>query len=126
MSREGIVKSYLISRIETRLFALIPSTVSCYLSFGLKLLLLTLRKIPEASITWPKGAEFEENRDLVTVRHAMLDGAFGVMDGLKLPVQTSSDEETENATYPRVRPVVSRHAEQFRRRLMHHARTSPK
>ncbi|KAF5348195.1 hypothetical protein D9758_014669 [Tetrapyrgos nigripes] len=32
-------------------------------------------------------------------RHPLLTGAFGSIDGLKLPVQTSSDEEIENATY---------------------------
>jgi hypothetical protein len=32
-------------------------------------------------------------------QHPHLAGAFGTMDGLSLPVQTSQDQEIENATY---------------------------
>ncbi|KAG1748001.1 uncharacterized protein EDB91DRAFT_1005713, partial [Suillus paluster] len=36
---------------------------------------------------------------LITARHPLLNGAFGTLDGLNLPVQTLSDQEIENATY---------------------------
>jgi hypothetical protein len=45
------------------------------------------------------GDEFEENSNLIIAWHPLLEGAFGLLDGLNLPVQSSSDEEIENATY---------------------------
>jgi hypothetical protein len=45
---------------------------------------------------WPV---MRENNDLIVVRHPLLMGAFGSMDGLNLAVQTSADQEIENATY---------------------------
>ncbi|KAI0045038.1 hypothetical protein FA95DRAFT_1589928 [Auriscalpium vulgare] len=45
------------------------------------------------------GTEFAEANALIVVRHPLLDGAFASGDGLKLPVETSSDPEIENVTY---------------------------
>jgi hypothetical protein len=59
----------------------------------------TLRGIPDARITWPSGEDFKNLNNLIAARHPRLTGAFGVMDGLNLAVQTSSDVEIENATY---------------------------
>jgi hypothetical protein len=99
----GLVLHYLNSTMrETSLqqiFAIIPSTVSRYITFGLHILLATLKMIPEAKICWPQPEDFEELSDLVVQRHPRLDGAFGSIDGLKLPVQTSNDDEIENATF---------------------------
>ena len=53
----------------------------------------------EAWIHWPVNNEFQEYNDLVLARHSLLVGAFGTMDGLNLPVQTSQDQEIENATF---------------------------
>ena len=36
---------------------------------------------------------------LVCERHSMLEGAFGVIDGLALLAQEADDTEVENATY---------------------------
>ncbi|KAH7919463.1 hypothetical protein BV22DRAFT_1108057 [Leucogyrophana mollusca] len=82
-----------------QIFALIPSTVSRYNRFALDILLETLRTMPAATINWPKDAEFDENSALITARHPRLQGAFASIDGLNLPVQTSEDDEIENATY---------------------------
>jgi hypothetical protein len=60
---------------------------------------LTLRELPDASIKWPREEEFEDLTRLIVERHPRLWGAFGFIDGLKLPVQESSDNEIENATY---------------------------
>jgi hypothetical protein len=46
-----------------------------------------------------QGDEFEECSALVVARHPRLQGAFGSIDGLKLPVQTSKDVDIENATF---------------------------
>jgi hypothetical protein len=99
----GLILHYLNSTMHDvslmQIFALVPSTVSRYLSFALQILLELLRRLPEGQIQWPTGDEFAELNDLVIKRHPLLDGAFGVMDGLNLPVQTSADIEIENATY---------------------------
>jgi hypothetical protein len=67
--------------------------------FTLRIILFTLRCLKDARIQWPVGDEFQENNDLVLARHPLLVGAFGTMDGLNLPVQTSRDQELENATF---------------------------
>ena len=81
------------------IFALVPSTVSRYLHFSLSILLKVLREMPHAAITWPQGDEFLELSGYVSVRHPLLQGVFGSIDGLNLPCQVSSNIETENATY---------------------------
>ncbi|KAH9021608.1 hypothetical protein EDB84DRAFT_527642 [Lactarius hengduanensis] len=66
----GLTLHYLTSAIpETALqqiFALIPTTVSRYIDFGLCILLRTLRSIPSAAIRWPEGQEFQYLNDLIT------------------------------------------------------------
>jgi hypothetical protein len=99
----GLILHYLNSTMLeatlAQVFALVPSTVSRYLTFTLRLLLLTLRHMKEAQIHWPVDDEFQEYNDLVLARHPLLVGAFGTMDGLNLPVQTSRDQEIENSTF---------------------------
>ncbi|KAF8174378.1 hypothetical protein BJ912DRAFT_60762 [Pholiota molesta] len=100
----GLILHYLNSTMREvslqQIFALIPSTVSRYITHGLILLLQTLRKMPEASIRWPHDvSSFEINSELIVARHPALSGAFGSIDGLNLPVQTSADDDIENATY---------------------------
>jgi hypothetical protein len=100
----GLVLHYLNSTMREislqQIFALIPSTVSRYITFGLSILLEVLRKIPDAAIRWPgRIEEFQALNDLIVERHPRLEGAFASLDGLNLPVQTAEDEEMENATY---------------------------
>jgi hypothetical protein len=99
----GLILQYLASSIHVNslvlIFAVIPSTASRYLQFALSILLETLRNIPEGRIAWPTAAEFAENEQRITNRHSLLIGAVGSCDGLKLPVQVSSDTRIENATY---------------------------
>jgi len=99
----GLVLHWLSSTMRQvslqQIFALVPSTVSRYLSFALSILLEVLRQIPHATITWPRGDEFLELSGYVSMRHPLLQGVFGSIDGLNLPCQVSSDVEIENATY---------------------------
>ena len=99
----GLVLHYLNSTIhETSLqqiFALVPSTTSRYISFSLKLLLFTLRSMPDAKIQWPEGDEFQQLNDLIRPCHPLLTGAFTSINGLCLPIQTVINQEIENATY---------------------------
>jgi hypothetical protein len=82
-----------------QIFTLIPTTVTCYIDFSLTILRDTLREMRDARIKWLVGEEVRENNDRIRARHPLLEGAFGSMDGLNLAVQTSADQEIENATY---------------------------
>jgi hypothetical protein len=99
----GLLLHYLNSTMREislqQIFALIPSTVSRYIIFGLQLLLATLRMMPDAAICWPHPDEFRTYNELIIACHPRLTGAFASIDGLNLACQTSDDEEIENATY---------------------------
>ncbi|KAF9484657.1 hypothetical protein BDN70DRAFT_825117 [Pholiota conissans] len=100
----GLVLHYLNSTMREislqQIFGVIPTTASRYITFGLDILLKTLREMPDASIYWPKSLqEFQFNSSLISARHPRLSGAFGSIDGLNLPTQTSNDPDIENATY---------------------------
>jgi hypothetical protein len=74
------------------IFALTPSTVSRYINFALDLLLAALEKLPEGRLEWPEEDVMKENSRLINAKHSTakyLDGAFGFMDGLNLPVTTN-------------------------------------
>ncbi|TFK59608.1 hypothetical protein BDN72DRAFT_873026 [Pluteus cervinus] len=99
----GLGLHYLCSTTQNialaQIFSLVPATVSRYLLMVIPTLLQTLKQMPDAQIRWLAGDEFEENSMLVEEHHPRLSGAFGTVDGLSLPVQTSNDEEMENSTY---------------------------
>lgn len=99
----GLALHYLSSTIpETglqQIFALIPTTVSRYVRFSLQILLEVLQDIPEATVRWPEGDEFELYSTHITGKYTLLTGAFGFCDGLKLLVMVSNDPDIENYTY---------------------------
>ncbi|QRV87752.1 DDE family endonuclease [Ceratobasidium sp. AG-Ba] len=80
-------------------FALVPSVLSRYLSFALQILLRVLQNTAESRVTWPSPDQMGEFSELIRRRHPSIHGAFGFMDGLNLPVGTSSDSQEEEATY---------------------------
>ena len=83
-----------------QLFGLIPSTVSYYITFSLKILLETLRQMPDAVIQWPGTLEeFQSYSSIITAHHPQLHGAFVLIDGLNLMTETSDDVDIENATF---------------------------
>ncbi len=100
----GLVLHYLNSTMREislqQIFALIPSTVSRYVTFGLKILADLLPSIHEARIRWPTSlSTLHRYNTLIRARHPLLTGAFGTIDGLNLLLQVSADTEIENATY---------------------------
>ncbi|KIK58432.1 hypothetical protein GYMLUDRAFT_171091 [Collybiopsis luxurians FD-317 M1] len=100
----GLVLHYFSSAIlEVQLqqiFAVVPSVLTCYLSFSLNIILATLCKMKEARIALPETqAEFAELSSLIVAHHSLLKGAFGSIDGLSLPAQVLDNPEIENATY---------------------------
>ncbi|KAG8793004.1 hypothetical protein FRC12_004211 [Ceratobasidium sp. 428] len=80
-------------------FALVPSVVSRYLYFGLQILVHVLRHLPESQITWPSEDEMTYFAELIQRRHPTIEGAFGFIDGLSLPVETSSDPREQEMMY---------------------------
>jgi hypothetical protein len=52
-----------------QIFALIPTTVSRYITFALQILLFTLRDVRDAIIQWPWGDDFECYSSLVVACH---------------------------------------------------------
>ena len=71
-----------------------------YLEFAQEIIHRTLLSMKEAAISWPKSvSRLNYLSSLIQARHPYLDGAFGSIDGLSLPVQESDDPEVENATY---------------------------
>jgi hypothetical protein len=99
----GLILHYLNTTIHEvglqEIFALVPATCSRYITSGLKMLLETFRSMPDARISWPRGDEFSALNNLIRPRHPLLTGAFASIDGLLLPLQTSSRDDIENATY---------------------------
>ena len=99
----GLVLHYLSSTVHEvalqEIFAVVPASASRYITFGLKIFLATLREMPDAKISWPKGDEFQHLNNLIRDRHPRLTGAFASIDGLNLPVQTSGNQDIENASY---------------------------
>src|ERR1700742_3919582 len=87
----GLVLHYLSLTMHEislqQIFGLIPTTVLQYLAFSLKILLASLKCLPDASIKWPRGEEFDDLTHLIVDWHPRLWGAFGFINGLKLPVE---------------------------------------
>ncbi|KAF8805213.1 hypothetical protein BYT27DRAFT_7224925 [Phlegmacium glaucopus] len=100
----GLILHYLGSAmLEVTLqqvFALTPTVLSRYLEFAEDILYNTLHSLEEGSISMPHTAqEFQHFSNLICMRHPLLEGAFGSIDGLSLLAQESDDPEIENATY---------------------------
>jgi hypothetical protein len=94
----GLVLHYLGSAMLEisfqQIFTLTPSMVSCYLDFAKMILLQTIRSTKEASIRLPSTThEFAAESALICECHLMLEGAFGVIDGLALLAQEADDAE---------------------------------
>ena len=83
-----------------QIFALIPTTVSRYITFCLEIFLETLCDMPDTAIKWPcTTAICEQYNDLIVNCHPLLDGAIASINGLNLPSQTSNDTDIENVTF---------------------------
>lgn len=100
----GLVYHYLTSAMPDtalqQIFALVPSTVTRYRAWAMKILLNVLRCIPSGRISWWKDEdECAEDSVLICARHPLLEGAIGSVDGLNILTAASDDPEVENASY---------------------------
>lgn len=82
-----------------QIFALVHSVVSRYISSGIKILARVLSELPEGRVAWPSPEKMGEYSDSIQQRHPGIEGAFGFIDGLHIPVEVSSDPQEEQATY---------------------------
>jgi hypothetical protein len=82
-----------------QMFALVPSVLSRYVEFALGILATVLKLIHKARIAWPSADDMKRYSNLIHACHPTIKGAFGFIDGLSLPVSTSSDPEVKQATY---------------------------
>ncbi|GAB1526486.1 hypothetical protein RhiTH_009653 [Rhizoctonia solani] len=82
-----------------QMFALVPSVLSCYIQFALGILATVLKLVRKACITWPLAVEMQQYSALIHAQHPTIQGTFGFIDGLSLPVGTSANPKIEQATY---------------------------
>ena len=80
-------------------FGIIPSTFSRFLPYCLSLLLATLQCDTAARVEWPTVDEQYIMADMVALKYERLAGCFGTLDGLRLPLEESSDEIQQNNYY---------------------------
>ncbi|KAG9128413.1 hypothetical protein FRC07_013753 [Ceratobasidium sp. 392] len=99
----GLMLHYLCSTSRftalQQIFAIVPSVLSRYVRTGLPILLEFLKNIPEGVIKWPTREQMADYSDLINRRHPDINGAFGFLNGLSLPVATSGDPLVESANY---------------------------
>jgi hypothetical protein len=65
----------------------------------MRLLFKLLKEEVDARVEIPSVEEIAEYKDVVNRNFPALNGCWCVMDGLKIPIQKSGDESTQNAYY---------------------------
>lgn len=86
------------------IFGLIPSTVSDWFNYGLKVLYRTLKRRDQRAfrVEWPDHNEMQESAQLLQDNRpngALLRGVFGVIDGGRFPCADYVDNDVQNAFY---------------------------
>jgi hypothetical protein len=99
----GLVLGY--TRTKGSLFALqmvfgaSHSVLSLFLKYSTRLLFRVLQEEEDARVALPSPEEVAEYQAVVETNYPALQGVWCVMDGLKIKIEKSSDEETQNAYY---------------------------
>jgi hypothetical protein len=75
------------------------SVLCLFLKFSMRLLFRVLKEEADTKIALPSAQEVAEFQEVVKTNFPALDGAWCVMDGLKVKIQKSGDEATQNASY---------------------------
>jgi hypothetical protein len=73
--------------------------LSIFIKFSIRLLFRVLKEEVDVRVELPSAEEVVEYQEVVWSNFPALDGAWCVMDGLKLPIQKSGDESSQNAYY---------------------------
>ena len=70
-----------------------------WLKFGRRVLLFALQRHPAAKVCIPAADEIRRYTEAITAKYPMLEGVWGAMDGLKLPIQSSTNYLIQNNYY---------------------------
>jgi hypothetical protein len=81
------------------IFGMSQTCVSKYIQFGSRLLVQVLQRLEEAKVKIPSINYVEQMKVLVRRRHPLLESVWCTMDGLKLMIETSSNEDEQNNFY---------------------------
>jgi len=78
------------------IFGAIHPVLALFLLYSLKLLYKVLKEEPSTRIEIPSGEQMREYQEVISSQFSVLNGTWCVVDGLKIPIQKSGDEETKN------------------------------
>jgi hypothetical protein len=99
----GLILSYTRTRGSQdcleMMFGLTGTTVSDYVRFLCRVLIVVLQQMEDATIKLPSEDEVSRFKDAVAHRHPNLEGVWCTMDGLKLLIECSGDSVVQNRYY---------------------------
>jgi hypothetical protein len=81
------------------MFGMTGTPLGMYLWFGRRIVIETLKHSPYAAIKLPSEEKIIEYKQHIVARHPLLDNVWCTMDGLKLAIQKSGDNRTQNMFY---------------------------
>ncbi len=89
-----------LEQVLSRIFGLSQATINRRIHEGVSVLLLVLKKCPEARIAIPQTKqELDELVELSSFRESALENVIGFMDGMKLNVREPTDTLNQNRMY---------------------------
>jgi hypothetical protein len=83
------------------IFGATHSVLSLFLRYSIKLLYKVLKEEPLARVEIPSEEDIRKYQEVIASNFSVLDGIWCVVDGLKIPIQKSGVEATQNAYYNR-------------------------
>ena len=81
------------------LFSMTQTGTSNYLTFCTHILVRVLQGMNEARIMRPNQDKVQQYKDSVQTRHPSLENIWCTMDGLKLMIECSSNDDEQNRFY---------------------------
>jgi len=81
------------------IFGVTHSVLALFLWYSIKLLYKVLKEEPTARIEIPSVEEIMEYQEVISSHFPVLNCTWCVVDGLKIPIQKSGDEATQNTYY---------------------------
>jgi hypothetical protein len=88
-----------VSRTLCMMFGLTLTPMQRWLEVGKRILLCVLQHHPDARIKKPTAAEVLDYKNAISTQHHHVPDVWGACDGLKLAVQASTDDITQNMFY---------------------------
>jgi hypothetical protein len=82
------------------IFGASHSVLALFLRYSIKLLYKVLKEEPSARVDKPSVEEIRHYQEVISSHFPVLNGTWCVVDGLKIPIQKSGDEEIQNAFLP--------------------------